>query len=390
MSVLNTMSHGVLVSPLYPSLADSYDTPFRLPPLVPIDETHEHYEPMGFDYPKAKKNEADRRVVERVIAEKGKVDEALAAATQAAQAAAAQSAAAEGEVAAAGQPTDAASVALATLPAGPATGVGSPSRSPHKGKGKAAAQADGSGSGRQGGARWSGAHKVLSPTAASLPPIEPTSQAELDLMTASYAAAQQEYGAGNTTPSMYRRAEHLYLEGVTRAHLGNGDPPVGLRNNCTSGAIIKRLIEESLKRSRAIVCERSDVIPPGVVNDASIAALVPASGSDAAAVDVAAVDEAADEEQAARKVQKVEGKAAKDAAADEARRKLIIDDRRPLTLTELSTADPALKQKELRLYCGAMGVASKGSPAELRARLEVRMKLAHVSEYRAGDALESA
>jgi hypothetical protein len=285
-----------------------------------------------------------------------------------------------------GQPADAATAALAILPAGPATGVGSPSRSSRKGKAKAATEADGSGSGRQGGTRWSGAHKVLSPTAASLPPIEPASQAELDLMTASYTTAQQEYGAGNTTPAMYLRAEHVYLEGVTRAHLGNGDPPVGLRNNCTSGAIIKRLIEESLKRSRTIECERSDTVAPGIVDDAAIGALVPTSGGDTSAA-AAAAEAAADEEQSARKVQKVEAKAARDAAADAVRHKLIVEDRRPLTLTELSTADRALTQKVLRLYCGAMGMGSKGSPAEMRARLEARMKEANVSEYRAGDAL---
>lgn len=60
-----------------------------------------------------------------------------------------------------------------------------------------------------------------------------------------------------------------------------------------------------------------------------------------------------------------------------------------ITLTELSTAAPALTQKVLRLYCVAMGVPSKGSPAELRARLEAQMKLALVSEYRAGDVLGS-
>ena len=88
-------------------------------------------------------------------------------------------------------------------------------------------------------------------------------------------------------------------------------------------------------------------------------------------------------------MQKVEATAARDAAADEARRKLIIDDRRPLTLTELSTAHSALTQKVLRLYCVAMGLSSKGSPVELRARLEATMKEAKVSEYCAGDALVS-
>ena len=115
---------------------------------------------------------------------------------------------------------------------------------------------------------------------------------------------------------------------------------------------------------------------------------MPASGIDTSAV-AATADEAADKEQSARKVQKVEEKAARDAAADEVRRKLIIDDRRLLTLTELSTAGSELTQKVLRLYCGAMGLGSKGSPAVLRIRLEARMKLAQVSEYRAGDTLGS-
>jgi len=157
-------------------------------------------------------------------------------------------------------------------------------------------------------------------------------------------------------------------------------------SSSSARAIIKRLIEESLKRSRTIECERSDTVAPGIIDDAAIGALVPTSGGNASAA-AAVAAAAADEEQSARKVQKVEAKAARDAAADAARHKLIIEDRRPLTLTELSAADRALTQKVLRLYCGAMGLGSTGSPAELRARLEAMMEVANISEYRAGDAL---
>ena len=109
-------------------------------------------------------------------------------------------------------------------------------------------------------------------------------------------------------------------------------------------------------------------------------------------VDRCAWAAAADEVQSARKVQGGEdkaAKAAKDAAENELRRELIIEDRRALTLTELSTADRALTQKGLRLYCGVMQLSSKGSPAELRAMLEARMNAAGISVYRAGDALGS-
>ena len=57
---------------------------------------------------------------------------------------------------------------------------------------------------------------------------------------------------------------------------------------------------------------------------------------------------------------------------------------RPLTLYTHRALDGrpvALTQKVFRLYCVAMGLGSKGSPAALRARLEARMKLANVSEY---------
>jgi hypothetical protein len=167
---------------------------------------------------------------------------------------------------------------------------------------------------------------------------------------------------------------------VVRAHLGQGDPPLGLRNNRTSGPIIKRLVEASLKRSREIALERGDAAAgaPATIDDATIAAIVPATVEAAAAADGEAPETAAAE---ARKAQRREQKVAADTAADQARCKLVLEDKRPVTVVELRAGD--VGQKMLRLYNKAAGLSARSTAAALADLIEKAGK----AEYCAGDAL---
>jgi hypothetical protein len=121
---------------------------------------------MGFEYPKYEKNAADQAIVERIM---GKAPASLAADAH------------------------------------------SPTR-------------------RQGAARWSATPKQRTQSAADLPPITPTTRAELDAMTAALTAARKEVDEGKCAKKdLYKRAAALYFAAVTRAHFPPGDPPADLR-----------------------------------------------------------------------------------------------------------------------------------------------------------------
>ena len=376
MAVLNAAAAGVLEALPFPALSESHESPFKLAPLVPIDATHEDYEPMGFKYLKHEKNAADRAIVERVIAERS----------------------------GAGLDAGAAFTTAGADDAGPSSPT--PAASPASPPG---------GSGRQGGRRWSAARKARVLTAADLPAITPSSPLEQERMLYAYREARQQH-RGATTAAMYATAADLYLTEVTRAHLPPGDPPAQLRPNPTSGAAIKRVLEASLKRSRAIQRERGEdgEASNGEIDDDAVAAAV-ADGDarevaafdgdgdgDAAAMEMAPFDgvgdavmdeapmgwdgtavavqsTAADTEAAERKRQKREKKAKSNAALiDQA---CAIVKMRLLTLAECEAMPRSseLTQAVMRAYSKAAGLSTYGSADDMRARFARVMRESSVA-----------
>ena len=104
-----------------------------------------------------------------------------------------------------------------------------------------------------------------------------------------------------------------------------------------------------------------------------------------ATIEAAAVAdcEAAEDDGAAeaRKAQKREQNAAADAAADQARRKLVLEDKHPVAVIELRAGK--VGQKMLLLYNQAAGLLAKAPATALADLIEKAGKV----EYCAGDAL---
>jgi hypothetical protein len=375
LATLNAAAAGVLEALPFPALSDTHNSPYKLAPLVPIDEDHEFYEPLGFAYLKHEKNAADQAIVERIMAEYARDGQSsiLPMPVHYLPASAVISASA-------GVASSSTAMVVAEV-----TGTSSsPTRMPRASPGSPS-------SGRKGGARWSSARKARASTAADLPHHDPTTQEELDLMMQSVTKATELHD-GAASDKMYETAAALYLEGVTRAHLGPADKKKGLHPNPTSGGAIKRILQASLKRSREASRERSNetTVAGGTVDDEAVLALM---GDDGMEVSGGEQDDKGlgEGESALRRADASAHKPKRQRARDNAQlakaaHELVFVKRRPLTLTECEQTprDPTLTQTVMRAYVEAvqkelggsrsMKGGKKGSPDGLRARIAVAMR----------------
>lgn len=327
MHVLNLKATN-LESPPYPSLVETlFTSPYSLPPLLPIDEQHVNYEPMGFQYMQHKKRVRDECVTNEAIAMQS---------------------------------------VTSTNP-----------------------MSSSASSRRQGGKHWNATPKRIKPTVAHLPAIMPESPSEVNTMMMAFAEAKNDViKRKRKVGDVYDHTADIYLRKTFSLHIGPGDPPVhhDHRPNPTSGTIVKNLVDGALLRGKSAI-NSEQVLMKSLVReevsevDASTTNVVPMTTE----ADAISAVETADREEITNKIQpdNVLSVSQKELRLLERKRKRAESDRRraqavndsfresipSLTLDMCRNLSTPLTQVVLRAYCKLAGLNQKGSPRELRERL---------------------
>ena len=262
-AAINDSTDGLFDAPPFPALTDSHlsGNAFALPPLVPV--YGDDQEPMGFEYSTNERNSRDLAAVYRLLDGDSSVVSSVSA---------------DGGDGAGDADIDA--NADATAAAAPAAAERPPTA-------------------RQGGLRATAARKSRATNAATAEPIKPTSVEEVDLLAKSLTEARRQVKAARGK-AVEERAAALYLEGVTKAHLGEERPP-GLRFARTSPAIIKTMLADTYKTSQLMQRELGDseavgdlsaaLAEEGAAADAAIAAEAAPATADGAAKPAASAKE---------------------------------------------------------------------------------------------------
>ena len=346
MHALNLKATNLRSQP-YPSLVETlFTSPYSLPPLLPIDENDVNYEPMGFQYIQHEKRVRDERVRNEAM-------QGVASTNPTSSSASSQ---------------------------------------------------------RQGGKHWNATPKRIKPTVAHLPAIIPTHQSEVNTMMLAYAEAQKDVNQRKKkVGDIYEHTADIYFRETYKMHIGPGDPPKhhDHRPNPTSGTIVKNLLDEALLRGKSAINSEQELMTSLVTEevnevDASTTNVVPMTAEADTTIPVV---KTADREEITNKMQpdnvisenvsvKSEELSLEELRLLSRKRKRAKSDRRraqavndtfqesipTLTLDMCRDLSIPLTQVVLRAYCKSAGLNQRGSPKELRERLDKAMMGENVTD----------